>query len=1524
MEDERGDLEPGLNPRGDLEPSKCSKLRGKERKGEMKSKTKKKPLRKHLALLLACFMIFSAFGSSFAFAGQRENAKTVTVNFSLFGDEVHGDIEASHSMAEGNLPAWILEKQITVAEGATVKDVLETAVQSTGYEIVYKEGTSYVSGIRLPSGDVLSEFSNGEKSGWMYAVDGKYPDVYCDKRVVSDGEQIIWHYTDNYEKEKEPVKIPENPVTPKFNPFDYVTAASIFEAVKGENKSADQITDSLKGVVENGEKFFAYVNPETKEVTFRSNSYYPSPKANVQIEWVSSSAPEYIPVNTGKEERRLRLMKRPVAADNEPAKQVVLTYKLTGKNDFSDLAEKTETLTLTVVPGEKIMGSFDYVKAGIFDSMKGKNKSASSITSDLVFPVAKHPAYIAVSDAGALTWKSASYYPHDVKVTFDKSSRPDILSVPASGDSAPSGIKLISKPAEDTDVLISMTLEDRYDPSVKENFDLKLTVKGDKSASVNVLDAITPKLLFDAIKGENKAQDAVTKDFVLPANESNPFYAKVRDDGSFDKWWANPRDSQVEVKITETDHPELVKVATDTLKITKFPTKDTTVNLTFKLKDLKNSENEKTVKLPVVLKSSESKVLNAITPQLLFDAIKGENADKGEISKQLSLPKDANESNPFYARVHEDGSFDRWWGSERTSQVKVELKDTDHPELIKVGTDTLEIIKFPEERTDVKLNFVASETANPEAKKNVTVTITLRSQGEIDAEKNTAAELEGYLNKYLKPEYISYSQMKKPGVSFADDYAKDNVRYTFNLPNIVSLENLPWKEVKANVTADKAQDMNVKYKYTCEPVRADVGGKTKEVTLTYTLTKNGISVSRDFVVKIPALTEAEIDEELSLLKEAKENLFDGLKGSNFDADNVTDSLKDTLYEVRYGENGELEWAENSRETLYCGLHFPSNEGWDVQYVSGDKGLFDSVNMVLKNRPKEDTRVVATHSIESMQLQRYAELYKDNEKLQKLKKQDVSIEFTVRKVNADMEKLTVAGKDIKTSIGEGEKSYSVLTEKTLEEADIKAVPVNKGASVLIAGTDVTGKFTSKLALENGFCRFTVSVSDEDSKNAGTKVTNNIQVTVASREYLENEIAKLPDDSKDATRADVEKASELWNQYHGLDKADKASIKGHEKLEAYEGVIADPLSVSRKDVEKTAAKLFDGIKGANIDPENVYTDFEEVSYAKIGSDNITWSKDAKGSDVRIDWISSSAPEYVNVHNGNDFETGYVEAFKISKRPQGKSLPVTFKAKLTHLRDSQVTKDVEISFVLREYTGNLKALSIDEIEKFALVEGQSDYVIEKPEILESVTLRFAPEIPNAEVTVNGQKAKDGVSKVDVKGDETTVKIVVNDGVKNTLNDKWAEKEYTLVFKNEEGKPDPGPQPGPDPEKPEPPVPAPDPDPEKPEPPVPAPDPDPEKPEPPVPAPDPDPEKPEPPVPAPDPNPEKPVTPSGGDTDVPGSQGENAGGNGNQGQNPPVGQNSQDGAVQTGDTSDMNLPVLLVSVCGLGILAIRRKKNA
>ena len=86
------------------------------------------------------------------------------------------------------------------------------------------------------------------------------------------------------------------------------------------------------------------------------------------------------------------------------------------------------------------------------------------------------------------------------------------------------------------------------------------------------------------------------------------------------------------------------------------------------------------------------------------------------------------------------------------------------------------------------------------------------------------------------------------------------------------------------------------------------------------------------------------DRELTLLKDIKQNIFEGIKGKNYDRENVTDSLKDTLYEARYDENGNLTWSDSSKENLYYGFRFPSNESWDVEYISGDTGLFNAVTV----------------------------------------------------------------------------------------------------------------------------------------------------------------------------------------------------------------------------------------------------------------------------------------------------------------------------------------------------------------------------------------------------------------------------------------------------------------------------------------------------------------------------------------------------------------------------------------------------
>ena len=282
--------------------------------------------------------------------------------------------------------------------------------------------------------------------------------------------------------------------------------------------------------------------------------------------------------------------------------------------------------------------------------------------------------------------------------------------------------------------------------------------------------------------------------------------------------------------------------------------------------------------MPVVLKAKKSDVLEVITEQLLFDAVRGENKDAGQIGKPLTLPAGSNDSNPFYAKLNNDGTFKQWWGGFSGAQIKVELKSSDHPELIEVGEDKLNILKFPESRTDVELTFEATELSNQDNKKEVKVSLTLKSQAEIDQEKETQQQLSGYLDKYLRPEYITYNQIRKPGVSFADDYENNNVRYIFNVPNITSLENLPYGEVQSEITVDTPSSMNLKYKYTCEPVRDDVGGQDRTVTITYTLKKGEYTASKDFSVVVPALTEEEIDEELTLLKDIKQNIFEGIKG----------------------------------------------------------------------------------------------------------------------------------------------------------------------------------------------------------------------------------------------------------------------------------------------------------------------------------------------------------------------------------------------------------------------------------------------------------------------------------------------------------------------------------------------------------------------------------------------------------------------------------------------------------------------
>lgn len=78
----------------------------------------------------------------------------------------------------------IFEKKMKIEDGDTVMDVLKR----TGVELDISKG--YVAGI-----DGLYEFDCGKSSGWMYRVNGKFPNYMAGKCKLNDGDKVEWLYT---------------------------------------------------------------------------------------------------------------------------------------------------------------------------------------------------------------------------------------------------------------------------------------------------------------------------------------------------------------------------------------------------------------------------------------------------------------------------------------------------------------------------------------------------------------------------------------------------------------------------------------------------------------------------------------------------------------------------------------------------------------------------------------------------------------------------------------------------------------------------------------------------------------------------------------------------------------------------------------------------------------------------------------------------------------------------------------------------------------------------------------------------------------------------------------------------------------------------------------------------------------------------------------------------------------------------------------------------------------------------------
>ena len=78
--------------------------------------------------------------------------------------------------------------------GESVFNLLSREMRKNGIHMEFKSSaayrTAYVEGIGN-----LYEFDAGELSGWMYRVNGSFPNKGCSSYLLSDGDTVEWVYT---------------------------------------------------------------------------------------------------------------------------------------------------------------------------------------------------------------------------------------------------------------------------------------------------------------------------------------------------------------------------------------------------------------------------------------------------------------------------------------------------------------------------------------------------------------------------------------------------------------------------------------------------------------------------------------------------------------------------------------------------------------------------------------------------------------------------------------------------------------------------------------------------------------------------------------------------------------------------------------------------------------------------------------------------------------------------------------------------------------------------------------------------------------------------------------------------------------------------------------------------------------------------------------------------------------------------------------------------------------------------------
>lgn len=400
-----------------------------------------------------------------------------------------------------------------------------------------------------------------------------------------------------------------------------------------------------------------------------------------------------------------------------------------------------------------------------------------------------------------------------------------------------------------------------------------------------------------------------------------------------------------------------------------------------------------------------------------WDVEKVKQAMKDEIMSKVAFEKDENGKTVTDSDLSLPKTVDgkKWalisWVSSDSKYISISSKNQQTADTL--FDPYVGVIKRGAKDTDVTLTatctFGFTNDGNGGGEKPITLDyvypVTVKAIDAAEADK-VQKELDDKLNAGFKKAGLSDAVTKKALTENED--GKIEVLNDIQFPTTRDF-GIDGKETPVVITTDNPNVVitpDVNNAARVEIIRPAVGENAAEATVTLAITKKdtNIEAAKTFSLIVPALTQEEIDAEKALMTKVKAAYFDGIKGSNTDADDIDSDLKPFI-EV-YEQDGKLVWVRDSKSMTGHGIVPTELDGWyELQawrvFRSSNPAAITHENLlVTKQKNAKDVKVDSALSSET--LGKYGRLYmSDTEKYAEYKEladlyyQPVSVDLTVR-------------------------------------------------------------------------------------------------------------------------------------------------------------------------------------------------------------------------------------------------------------------------------------------------------------------------------------------------------------------------------------------------------------------------------------------------------------------------------------------------------------------------------------------------